>query len=196
MFIKISKNKKGFTLAEMIVVMFIFSIISVAIASIFMQFFHGEKKAFAKQKVAADMRYSLELMTREIRMSTIDYRIAGYYTGTVPEPTSVLALLDADDSQTVFGLSGNDCSNNDNCYLYIRRGEGGTNYRITPDDIAVRDLQFYIYPAQDPFTLQAAGTYLADQQPRVLILLEEQSIVQDDNSTLIQTAVSSKLYKR
>lgn len=188
------KSKKGFTLSEMLVVMVVFSMLSVALAGIFVQFFNAEKTGFALQKISSDMRFTLEMMTREIRMGNIDYRVTGYYGGTVPAPTDTLAILDTSDTQTLFGLAGADCETTNNCYVFVRRN--GTDYRITPDDIAVNSLSFYISPDEDPFTLQADGTYLADVQPRVLIVLEEKDTQTGDVVVRMQTAVSSKIYKR
>lgn len=191
------KNKKGFTLAEMLVVMFVFSILSVGLANIFVKYFASERVSFAKQKISSDLRFSLEMMVREVRLNNIDYRSTGYYSGNVSSPNEVLALIDSNDNQILFGLSGADCQNNDACYLYVRRG--GTNYRITPEDIAVRDLQFYISPNEDPFTLQSGGTFLDNEQPRVLIMIEEDYIGDGSNDVpaiRMQTMASSKIYQR
>lgn len=199
MFKKIFKDKKGFTLAEMLVVMFIFSILSIGLADIFVKYLTSERQTFAKQKISADLRFSLEMMVREIRQNNIDYRATGYYSGNVSSPNTVLALVDSSDNQIRFGLNGSDCQNNDNCYLYVQRG--GTNYRITPDDIAVRDLKFYISPSEDPFTWQSAPTsdFLSDEQPRVLIMIEEDYIGEGAVDVLpvrMQTMASSKIYQR
>lgn len=188
------KSKKGFTLSEMLVVMVVFSLLSVALAGIFVQFFNVEKRGFALQKISSDMRFTLEMITREVRMGNIDYRLTGYYGGTVPLPTSTLAILDASDTQTLFGLAGTDCETTNNCYVFVRRN--GTDYRITPDDLAVNKLSFYVSPDEDPFTLQAAGTYLASEQPRVLVVLEEKDAQTGEIVLRMQTAISSKIYKR
>lgn len=188
------KSKKGFTLAEMIVVMFIFSLLSVVIAGIFVQFFNTERRSFVSQKLSSDMRFTLEMIAREVRMGNIDYRVTGYYGGTVPKPTSTLAILDANGDQILFGLSGADCQTTSDCYVFVRRG--GVDYRVTPDDLAVNQLIFYVSPVVDPFTLQADGHYLAEDQPRVLVVLEEKDAKTGEISLKMQTAVSSKIYQR
>lgn len=191
------KNKSGFTLAEMLVVMFIFSILSVGLASIFVKYLAGERSSFAKQKIVSDLRYSLEMISREVRLNEIDYRPTGYYSGSISSPNNSLALVDNDGNQVLFALSGTDCENNDDCYLYVRKS--ATNYRITPDDIAVRNLAFYISPSQDPFTLQSGGTFLSDNQPRVLISITQDYIGDGADSIAeltMQTMASSKIYIR
>lgn len=188
------KSKKGFTLVEMVVVMVVFSLLSVALAGIFVQFFNVEKHGYALQKISSDMRFTLEMITREVRMGNIDYRGSGYYGETVPSPTNTLAILDNSDTQTLFGLAGTDCETTNDCYVYVRRN--GNDYRITPDDIAVNRLSFYISPDQDPFTLQSDGNYLANEQPRVLVVLEEKDKQTGDIVVRMQTAISSKIYKR
>jgi len=188
------KSKKGFTLSEMMVVMVVFSLLSVALSGIFVQFFNVEKRGYADQKLSSDMRFTLEMIAREVRMGNIDYRLTGYYGGTVPVPTDTLALLDTSEAQTLFGLAGTDCETTNDCYVFVRRN--GTDYRITPEELAVNKLIFYISPTADPFTLQAAGTYLANEQPHVVILLEEKDIKTGDIVLKMQTSVSSKIYKR
>ncbi len=188
------KSKRGFTLSEMLVVMFVFSILSVTLAGIFVQFFNAEKVGFASQKIASDMRFTLEMIAREVRMGNVDYRVTGYYGGKVPASTDTLALLDSDDNQTLFGLAGSDCETTNDCYVFVRRS--GVDYRITPDDIAVNNLTFYISPDEDPFTLQGDGTYLTNEQPRVLVVLEEKDTQTGNVVVRMQTAVSSKIYKR
>jgi prepilin-type N-terminal cleavage/methylation domain-containing protein len=188
------KSKRGFTLAEMIVVMFIFSLLSVVIAGIFVQFFNAESRSFVTQKLSADMRFTLEMIAREVRMGNIDYRVTGYYGGTVPKPTSVLAIVDSEDNQVLFGLAGENCQTTSDCYVFVRRD--GVNYRVTPDDLAVNQLIFYVSPNVDPFTLQADGHYLAEDQPRVLLVLEEKDVKTGAITLKMQTAVSSKIYQR
>ncbi|HOX97131.1 MAG TPA: type II secretion system protein [bacterium] len=188
------KSKKGFTLAEMIVVMFIFSLLSVVIAGIFVQFFNTENRSFISQKLSSDMRFTLEMIAREVRMGNIDYRVTGYYGGTVPKPTDTLAILDANGDQILFGLAGADCQTTSDCYVFVRRG--GVDYRVTPDDLAVNQLIFYVSPIVDPFTLQADGHYLAEDQPRVLVVLEEKDAKTGEINLKMQTAVSSKIYQR
>lgn len=188
------KSKKGFTLSEMMVVMVVFSLLSVALSGIFVQFFNVEKRGYADQRLSSDMRFTLEMIAREVRMGNIDYRLTGYYGGTVPVPTDTLALLDTSEAQTLFGLAGTDCETTNDCYVFVRRN--GTDYRITPEELAVNKLIFYISPTADPFTLQAAGTYLANEQPHVVILLEEKDIKTGDIVLKMQTSVSSKIYKR
>lgn len=198
------KSQKGFTLAEMVVVMVVFSLLSVALAGIFVQFFNVEKHGYALQKISSDMRFTLEMITREVRMGNIDYRLTGYYGKTVPSPTDTLAILDTSDTQTLFGLAGSDCETTNNCYVYVCRtacGDVANRIRITPDDIAVNNLTFYISPAKDPFTLRIDGTYCElgvcyNEQPRVLVVLEEKDTQTGEVVVRMQTAVSSKIYKR
>ena len=61
---------QGFTLLELIVSIAIFSIVVIAATSIMMSVFRAQAKAVAIKNVLDNARFSLELMTRELRTAT------------------------------------------------------------------------------------------------------------------------------
>lgn len=70
---KLNKNNQaGFTIVEVIVATFVFSIISLAIISIFSQILKIERRVFAVQEMQENSLFVLELMAREIRVSKIE----------------------------------------------------------------------------------------------------------------------------
>ncbi|MBP9822188.1 MAG: prepilin-type N-terminal cleavage/methylation domain-containing protein [Candidatus Pacebacteria bacterium] len=64
-------NQKGFTLIELVVSAFVFSIIVAVVSGLFVQILKAERRAFAAQKIQENGLFIVELMSREIRVSQI-----------------------------------------------------------------------------------------------------------------------------
>lgn len=190
-------KKNGFTLVEMMIVLAIFSVATVVIVDIFMMASRAERRTLAIQKIQSDARYSLEAMSREIKMDMIDY---AYYGGTILNlPSDVLALRDADDNQIIFKKSSDNCpSGTTNC-LVVSLDGGAVWESITVPGINVLDLKFYIDPAVDPFKMNAGNAYDSDHQPRVTIALRTKGVggrPDEQQTVYLQTTVSNRIYRR
>jgi prepilin-type N-terminal cleavage/methylation domain-containing protein len=62
------KNEKGFTLVELLVAAVIFSILILAATGIFVKIMNVQKKALAIQEVQDNISYTMEMISKEIRM--------------------------------------------------------------------------------------------------------------------------------
>jgi len=191
-------NKKGFTLVEMMVVLAIFSVATVVIIDIFMMAGKAQRRTLAIEKIQSDARYSMEAMSKEIKMDMIDYGWAGYAAG-VTLPEDELALLDADNNSIIFKKSADNCPAGTAKCLTVSIDGGVTWASITSKGNNVEDLKFYIDPAVDPFLMNAGNTYDSDNQPRVTIILATKGIggrVEEQQTIYLETTVSSRIYKR
>ncbi len=65
------KKEAGFTIVEVLVTSLVFSIISMAISSIFVQTLSLQRRASAAQKIQDNALFVLESMSREIRVSVV-----------------------------------------------------------------------------------------------------------------------------
>jgi prepilin-type N-terminal cleavage/methylation domain-containing protein len=65
------RKMKGFTLIEVIVALFIFSLIMSSVASIFANTFAGYKAARGVQRDTENAQYAIGIMTKELRTSSI-----------------------------------------------------------------------------------------------------------------------------
>jgi prepilin-type N-terminal cleavage/methylation domain-containing protein len=63
------KREKGFTLVEMLVAIFIFTLTLGAIVSLFISGVRGQRNALATQRLLDQTSYSLEYMSRALRMA-------------------------------------------------------------------------------------------------------------------------------
>lgn len=73
-FQNIRERKNGFTLMELVVTIAVFSILMLGAVDVIMSVFRAQTKAIALKDVLDNARFSLELMTREIRTgSNMEY---------------------------------------------------------------------------------------------------------------------------
>ncbi|MEK9158293.1 MAG: prepilin-type N-terminal cleavage/methylation domain-containing protein [Patescibacteria group bacterium] len=70
-FRKHSSSTAGFTIVEVLVTTFVFSVIATVTAGLFIQVLAVERRAFAAQKIQENGLFINELMSREIRVSQI-----------------------------------------------------------------------------------------------------------------------------
>lgn len=195
---------KGFTLMELLVVLTIFSTVVVSATDIFLLVNRSQRKIFGLERAQADVRYTIEAITREVRTGSIDY---AYYAGrgtpiAVPEPE--LALVDSSNTPIKFKIS--DAGTNALCAdaqstpcLLVTVGTNPPA-AITPKNVAVRVAKFYVAPITDPLIFNVAGgTYPTNVQPRVTIVLalETRGDRQGEQSVVyLQTTAANRGYKR
>jgi len=67
----LKNSQKGFTLVEIIISAFVFSIIAITVSGLFIQILALQRRAFASQKIQENGLFIMELMSREIRVSQI-----------------------------------------------------------------------------------------------------------------------------
>lgn len=194
-----SQPRAGFTIMETVLVLGIFSIATTYAIGIFVQSNTVQKRTANIQRLTADARYVLEVMAREVRMGTIDYSYNGY-TLPLVGPQTVLAIKDEDNQPLRFRRAESNgrfavqvCSGND---LYCLVPANWLD--ITPSDLTVERLAFYLAPPDNPFSWQLPDYYY-DEQPRATIILETKSLVAGDieqHYSHFQTTVSSRSYQR
>jgi len=185
---------------ETVLVMGIFSIATTYAIGIFVQSNTVQKRTANVQQITADARFVMEVMAREVRMGAIDYGYTGYQL-PLEAPQAVLAIKDEDNQPVKFRRYSADglryavqvCQGAD---IYCSADDNWLD--ITPTNLTVERLSFYITPARDPFTWQLPD-YYADIQPMVTLVLETKSLAAGDleqHESHFQTTVSARSYKR
>ena len=183
------KKENGFTLVEMLVTMSIFVTAITTLSAIFLLTNQSQRKNKALQDIQTDARFSMEVVSQQIRRGVIDY---DFYDGSIDSnPQTILALLDSAGNKIQFRrfeASGRG-------ELQISQDNGMNWTALTPPDISILDLFFYISPTTDPF----AQTPLNNLQPLVTIALISKNITTSGESipnNFLQTTVSSRQYLR
>jgi len=183
-------NNSGFTLVEILVAMAIFVTSITAMTTIFSYSNKSQRVTETISEVQSDARFAMEVMAQQIRRGSIDYS-SSEYGGTISSnPQDVLVLLDADDNQVWFRR-------------YISEGhgvaqlsyDGITWVDLTPPDVNVDLLKFYLSPSTDPFGANPS----VNIQPKVTIVMatkSNQAAGENIPSTFLQTTISSRKYAR
>jgi prepilin-type N-terminal cleavage/methylation domain-containing protein len=178
------KNKlsgqQGFTLAEILVSISIFSVVSIVITSLFLGANNLQQNTASYQRLQNDGRYIIEKLAREFRTREIQYPASN------PGADLFFEIDEYGESANVYFDSVN------NSLVYVI---GGVGENLNAEDVEVLDAQFFIVPTIDPFTKNPA----TNNQPRVTILLTLQNKttnLEDQRQLTIQTTVSNKIYKR
>jgi hypothetical protein len=191
---------------EMVVAAAIFATASLMLTNVYILSQKAQVKLTGQTKIQADSRFIMEVMTREIRQSQVDYDYINNLTG-LPIGSSgnfelnYLPLKDVQGNTVVFAESGNPavCPPKSSTCLAVKKNNSAWA-SITPDSVEVIRADFYIQPLSDPFLLDVgAGAYSADGQPSVTIVLVTKNITDragDTQTNYLQTTVSSRVYKR
>lgn len=165
-------NKKGFTLVELVVAVFIFSVLMVIAGGSFVSALSLQKRALNIKKVEENGRFILELMAREIRVAN---PINTADNGCPGSGASILTFQHPVNGSIEYSLSGNQ----------VHRKVEGVDSIISNPDIEVSRLIFCV----------SGNTASDDKQPRVAIILSlktDGSAAEAANLDL-QTTVSQRV---
>ncbi len=172
-------SSRGFTLVEMIVAVFLFSIVMVVAVGALVSIVQANRKAQSVKSVMNNLNFSLESMTRAIR------------TGTAYDcPGSCQTA--GSDSFSFLDKDGRNIT-----YSYGKNGDTGQIFRaigtadaqaLTAPEVKIDSLQFYL-----------RGESAADDvQPRVLIVVKGTAGPDDKTRTefSLQTLVTQRILDR
>lgn len=164
---KIKESERGFTIVEVLIASFVFSIIAIGIGSIFIGILTNERRAFAAQKIEENEMFVLEMMARDIRVSKIEDQ---------ENPNCGLAVL------TITHPVKGSIIYSRNAGI-VQKTEGGTTVDISSSDVNFTRMKFCV---------RGSGT--TDQkQTTVTIILSAQNRIGKEKLTFdVQTTVSSR----
>lgn len=168
---------KGFTLLEMIVAIGVFSIAILISIGAFLNLENAEKKIQADIETQNNLRFALEIMSKEIRTGT------SYHCSLNPgvEPIDCPSGLN---SLAFKNTSGQTIIYRQNSNRVEKSSDGGAFFQpLTASNITVENLKFYV-----------VGALTGDNiQPRVLIGLKAiGQIGRAQSEFVLQTAVSQR----
>lgn len=164
---KITDKQKGFTIVEVLVSAFVFSIIVIVVGGLFVQVLAAERRAFASQKIQENGLFVMELMSREIRVSQIQNQDSPNCTATS------LTIIHPINGTVIYSLNGD----------VLQRTAGGIVTDLSSSTVAFSRLNFCV---------MGSGT-ADDQQARVGIIASIQNKTgKEIISTNLETTVSSR----
>lgn len=173
----ILRQQKGFTLIEMVVSIFIFSVVMVIATGALVTILGANRKAQAVKAVMNNLNFALDSMTRAIRVGT-DYDCGTPSCDTVG--SSQLSFIDTDGDDITYRL-------NASTDRIERSVNGGTFSPLTSPGVAVERLMFY-----------ADGESGSDNmQPRVLIVVGGEAGETKTRTRFdLQTLISQRILDR
>ncbi len=147
-------NQLGLTLMEMLVAIGIFTTVVLIALTIFVTISDTQKRVISIQKIQEDIRYAVETMAQEIRLGKIDY---AYYVANnidlYPGASTVetLALIDQTGNYVFFRRQGTHLEYQTCLSTSSPCPDAATWFVITPAEIEIEQVQFFITPSADPF---------------------------------------------
>lgn len=132
-----SKNEKGFSIVEAITNIFVFSIIALIVTGILVEAMNIQRRAFSVQAIQENVLATLELMGKEIRVSTISDQNNNCTTDL---PLATLSMVHPIEGAVSYRLNNG----------VVERDAGGVTYILSSDDVEFNSLTFCISGSATP----------------------------------------------
>ncbi len=181
------QGNAGFTLVEMLVSVALFSIVVTVGIGALLTVLAANRKAQALQSVMNNLNFTLEQMSRDVRVGT-SYDCGGQHGGPhdCGAPQSTLEYVSHTGDKVVYELN---VPSDDTKGAFIERSVAdGPFQRITSADITIRSLSFYV-------TGSSAGDLV---QPKVQITIQghtgdnDQAHAEANTNFNLQTTIVSR----
>lgn len=179
-------KKQGFTLVEILVAIGIFAIVSVIVSSVFLRLNNLQRNIANNQRLQNESRYIVEKIAKEIRGREINLPDPG------SNPTSTIKFYteeggdNTESEELIISRQGVDLQ-------YSLNGEIA-NLNSTSTEVETAD--FYIFPTSKDVWDPNPSVNL---QPRVTVLLKlknKDQAAEFTKEVVVQTTISSRIYKR
>lgn len=167
--------ERGFTLIEMIVALFLFSVVMVVSTGALVSIVDANRKAQSVKSVMNNVSFALDSMVRALRVGD-DYDCGVASCNTVG--SNSLTFTDTDGREVEYRLSGGQIE---------RAIDGGAFFALTAPEVEIERLRFYV-----------DGTEGSDgEQPRALIIVGGRAGQgRTETEFNIQTLVSQRILDR
>jgi prepilin-type N-terminal cleavage/methylation domain-containing protein len=187
LFFKKLKSARGVSLVELLVSVTIFSILLLSATDIFKMVVDGQRSSISAQNVQENMRYAMEKMSKEMRMSRISNTdcdsAAVYKVFNTANNDTELYFKNKDDQCIKYYLENNRLK------VMVGVGAGAVADFITPARIEVSNLKFYV--------VDDLISSFHSLQPYVVMVMDVKAVGQaiHEQRMKIQMTVSSRYYE-
>lgn len=188
-------TQSGYTLIEVLTTIAIFLLISGSITGLFLSSIMVQRRALASQILFDNVSYTLEYMSRALRMAKKDMNGScvgvaknNYSTSTSGIPGKGIRFINYHQKCQEFYLK-----NDGRIYQQVSSDESATNLA---NETALTPTDFIVSTSTSQFIVEGAAQPTADyQQPRVTIFLDIETKGQRSESRVkiqIQTTISQR----
>jgi prepilin-type N-terminal cleavage/methylation domain-containing protein len=191
---------RGFSAIEMLVVVALFSVGSLAAAGTYVNFTHLHRRVANSEVLGSEMRFVTEALVRSARNYAINYPTL---PATLVSPTSSISLYSLTSATTTryqrFATSSTVCAGLNGACIGLSTNGGTSWSAITGKNVTIQRFLVYITPTASPFQPTGVGTYNNNNQPRITFFIEASyntSSTLERVSMTTQTTVSSRVYQR
>lgn len=200
-FCALRKTGAGFTVIELLIVVFIFALGSLTIAATYINFTRLHRRVANAETLGQELRFAAELIVRAARNNTVVYPPL---PGALSKPVGGLYVVSSSGSYLGFrkwGLTeiGGPCVPLGADCLALTLDQGAAWTPITGKNINVDRFDVYVTPQKSPFETIGVGAYDNNNQPRVTFVIDAtyKTVNALEQAKLsVQTSVSSRLYVR
>jgi prepilin-type N-terminal cleavage/methylation domain-containing protein len=189
---------RGFTMVELLLVVALFSVASLGIAAIYVNFMRLERRASNAEQLGEELRYIGELVVRAARNNRVSYVGA-----PLTYKLSSLTLVNSNNQNIVIEQLA---ANMTECYgLNVTQGcltltvPGSPRTALSGKNIDINQFAVYVNPSSDPYTPIGLGTYASNKQPIVTVFIQASYNTTNPREKVtinFQTSVDSRIYTR
>ncbi len=209
------KQQKGFTLVEMIITIFLFSLLIVIVSDVFSRAQQAQRRTVALQRLQDDMRFFMNKIASGVRSGSVTYEWYAEPTHGISQNGNDTLALTTLDGKKLLVKRGKDtnaplptpCDDADQsvpCILLMSEDNSATWQQASSGNVRIERLLFFVTPQKDPFSLEQQSDgfleYNAQTQPKITVSVSASSRVTGLRGSVprmsLQTTVSSREYKR
>lgn len=185
----LKNNQRGFSLAEMLVTVGVFTIALVIISAVFVNINKLQQNTANLEQLQNEGRYVMEKISKEIRGRELDYSALSINDGV-----SQSLVFKEDEYGEVLSIEFD--NSNKSIKIASAKDEQSIVNDLSSDSVIVEDAKFFLSPASDPYSVLATSTLQI--HPRVTIFLKlknKEKNPEYQKQLNLQTTISSKVYR-
>jgi prepilin-type N-terminal cleavage/methylation domain-containing protein len=192
--------RNGFSVVELLVVVTIFAVGSLAIASTYINFTRLHRRIANTETLGQELRFASELVVRAIRNNAPEYPPL---PGALELPMHEIRLKSQNGNSSIwiqrFLAAEPPCTGLNADCLALSLDQGASWAPMTGKNVHIHTFDVYVTPTKNPFESTGVGSFDNDQQPVTTVLIGASfrtAHASEAASLSVQTSVSSRLYLR
>lgn len=183
-------NRSGFSLAEMLVAVGVFSIAMAVSSSIFINVNNMQQQTANMSKLQNEGRYVLEKIGKEIRGRELDYDLTVLDSAGL---TDALVFKEDEfgDAYKIYFDAASQAIRVETTNI----DAGTKDAALSADEVMVEKMQFLVSPLTDPYAVLSADPPLEQSRVTLMMVIKNREAPEKYRKTLqLQTTISSKTY--